>query len=85
MKNPARHISRFKVGPCLKCGRPLTGIGASVPAEPKPGDLMVCGYCSHIMEWAGDKVAELSDEARKAIEGDPDIEAALIFAAAFRQ
>jgi hypothetical protein len=84
MSNPARHISRLKQGHCLNCGHELTGISAPVAAQPSPGDVMVCGYCSHIMEWTGDKFVELSDEAVKEIAGDPDVLAAVDFAHHFQ-
>ena len=84
MSNPAWHISRFKQGHCLNCGHELTGISAQTRDQPKTGDVMVCGYCSHIMEFDGDKLVELSDEAMKDIAGDSDVLAAVDFAAAFQ-
>jgi hypothetical protein len=84
MSDPARHLSRFKSGHCTHCGHGLTGIGAPTADPPSPGDVMVCAYCSHVMEWTGDRVAELSDEAIKDIAGDPDMLAAVDFAAAFQ-
>lgn len=84
MKNPARHISRHKTGHCLNCGHELTGISAPVTDQPKPGDVMVCGYCSHVMEWTGETLVELSDEAIKELAGDKDLVAAVDFAAAFQ-
>jgi hypothetical protein len=84
VSNPGRHISRLKQGHCLNCGHELTGVSAKTADPPSPGDVMVCGYCSHIMEWTGDKVAELSDEAVKDIAGDPDVIDAVDFAARFQ-
>jgi DNA-directed RNA polymerase subunit RPC12/RpoP len=84
MSNPARHISRLTQGHCTNCGHELTGISAKTADQPKPGDVLVCGYCSHIMEWNGDKLVELSDEAMKDIAGDADVLAAVDFAAAFQ-
>lgn len=84
MKSPAHHISRIKSGHCTNCGHQLTGIGAPFPDPPSPGDIMVCGYCSHIMEWTGETFAELSDEAMKDVAGDPGVLDAVKFAAAFQ-
>jgi len=84
MRNPARHISRLKQGHCLNCGRELTAVSAPTVVQPRPGDVMVCGYCSHIMEWTGEKFVELSDEAIKDIAGDKDVLAAVEFSRRFR-
>ena len=84
MRNPARHISRIKSGHCTHCGHELTAVGADVAAQPSLGDVLVCAYCSHVMEWTGDTFAELSDEAIKDIAGDPDVLAAVDFAHRFQ-
>ena len=65
---------RLGLGPCLNCGQPLTGVGAlGSAALPSKGDLMVCLYCSHAMEWSGEALSELSDEAIKEMAGDPEM------------
>lgn len=74
---------RIKSGHCLNCGHELTGVGGP-ESDPDLGDIMVCGYCSHIMEWTGETFAELSDEAMKDIAGDPDVIDAVKFTAAFQ-
>ena len=73
MSNPSRHISRIKSGHCTHCGHELTAVGADVAAQPSLGDVLVCAYCSHVMEWTGEALAELSDEAIQAIAGDPEV------------
>jgi DNA-directed RNA polymerase subunit RPC12/RpoP len=84
MKLPLPPV-RFEQGRCLNCGRKLTGYSAFTAGGPSAGDVMVCGYCSHIMEWDGDRVVELSDQAVKDIAGDPDVLAALEFARHFQK
>jgi DNA-directed RNA polymerase subunit RPC12/RpoP len=60
-------------GPCLNCGKDLdavTGLGDSMPER---GSIMVCTYCGHLMEWTGERLAELSDEAIEEMAGDKDL------------
>ena len=71
---------------CLNCGERLDVADAlSSGRKPDKGDLMVCLYCSHAMEWTGDRVAELSDEAIKEMAGDPDMLDVIQFTAAFQR
>lgn len=74
---------RFQQGQCLNCGAPLSGITG--PEGVDPGSIMVCAYCSHIMEWTGESLAELDDEAMRAIAGDPNVIAIVEATALFRQ
>jgi hypothetical protein len=60
-------------GVCLNCGAEMSGITGPAGAPPAGGSIMVCAYCSHIMEWTGEALAELSDEAIQAIAGDPEV------------
>lgn len=72
---------------CLDCGKPLTGVGVLTRDAPQPseGDIMVCLYCSHIMEWRQGKLAELDDQAIRDIAGDQDILDAVAFAGFFQR
>jgi ribosomal protein S27E len=72
----------FKQGHCLNCGAPLSGVTG--PKDVDPGSIMVCAYCSHIMEWTGDRLAELSDRAMRDIAGDPAVMAVVEATALFR-
>lgn len=68
---------------CLNCGEPLTGVAAlDGDAKPGEGDIMVCLYCSHVMEWTGERLVELSDEAIREMAGDPDMLEAVKFTSA---
>jgi len=70
---------RVKAARCLCCGSPndaATGIATHHGDRdtPKPGDVMMCFYCGHLMEWAKDGgFTELSDAAAHAVAGDPVI------------
>jgi len=64
---------RVDQGPCLNCGRTLTAASARHDHAPAKGAIMVCAYCSHVMEWTGERLTELSDEALEAIAGDPEL------------
>jgi ribosomal protein L40E len=75
---------RFQQGACLNCGAPLSGVTGDRDGV-DPGSIMVCAYCSHVMEWTGERLAELSDEAIKGIAGDPDVLAVVEATAMFRQ
>jgi hypothetical protein len=67
---------KFKMGRCVNCGAPLTGLTGPSGA-PRAGAIMVCAYCSHVMEWSGRKLAPLSEAAIRDIGGDPDVLAAV--------
>jgi hypothetical protein len=75
---------RFEQGQCLNCGAPLSGVTGHRDGV-DPGSFMVCAYCSHIMEWTGERLAELNDEAIQAIAGDPEVLAIVETTAKFRQ
>jgi hypothetical protein len=84
MRDDAVTSRRFKQGECLNCTAPLSGI-TGPPGEPERNSaIMVCAYCSHIMEWDGETLVELSDEAIAAVAGDPDVLAVLQITADFR-
>lgn len=71
---------------CLNCGKTLDVADAlSTDAKPDKGDVMVCLYCSHVMEWTGKRVAELSDEAIKEMAADPEMLKIIEFTAAFQR
>lgn len=78
---------RIGVLDCLNCGQPLTGLGMVGEDAPPPGegDVLVCLYCSHLMEWRQGLLAELDDQAIRDIAGDPDIIQAVNFADAFQK
>ena len=74
-----------KMGKCLNCGAKMSGITGPLD-DPEPSSaIMVCAYCGHIMEWNGEKLVELSDEAARDIAGDPDVIAAVNLAGAFQR
>lgn len=75
---------KFQQGPCLNCQAPLTGITGD-GGSPDPGAIMVCAYCSHVMEWDGKKLVALSDETIKDIAGDPDILAVMKLTGQYRE
>lgn len=83
---PGYKSHRIDICGCLNCGKPLTGAGAlDSDALPSVGDVMVCLYCSHVMEWTGDKLAELSDEAIKEMAADPEMLDTIKFTAAYQR
>jgi DNA-directed RNA polymerase subunit RPC12/RpoP len=75
---------RFKQGACLHCGKELDGISGPKGHDPQKGSIMVCGYCSYVMEWGGEGFAELSEAAMKELETEPDLKQALARTRAFR-
>lgn len=75
---------KFQMGRCLNCGAPLTGV-TGPEGDPDPGCVMVCAYCSHVMEWDGAKLAPLSDEAIDDIAGDPDVRDVVELTGLYRQ
>lgn len=79
----AAKTRRFEQGQCLNCAAPLSGLTG--PDSVDPGSIMVCAYCSHVMEWTGERLAELSNEAALAIAGDPEVLAVVAATAMFRQ
>jgi hypothetical protein len=46
---------------------------------------MVCTYCGHLMEWTGERLAELSDEAIEEMAGDKDLLQAMAVVDRFRR
>jgi hypothetical protein len=83
---PGYKSQRLDQGHCLNCGKPLTGAGAlATDATPSEGDIMVCLYCSHVMEWTGERLAELSDETIKEIAGAPQMLETIKFTSADRR
>jgi hypothetical protein len=84
---PGYQSARINQGPCLNCGKPLTAAGSLYQGDrlPSEGDIMVCAYCSHVMHWTGERLAELSDEATKAIAGDKDLLATVRYTTAFQR
>ena len=74
---------RLQQGECLNCGARLTSVTGPA-AAPDPGDIMVCAYCGHVMEWTSEGLAELSDEAASDIAGNPDVMAAVQLSGMFR-
>jgi hypothetical protein len=84
---PGYESRRVDQGVCLNCAKPMTGVGmlgADAP-EPSEGDIMVCLYCSHVMEWTGSRLAELSDETIKEMAGDPEMLEAIKFTSAYQR
>jgi hypothetical protein len=62
--------------PCRSCGREMSGATDShdpdQPVLPKPGEISICLYCSHVSEYGPDlKLVPLSDAALLEIAGDP--------------
>jgi hypothetical protein len=51
----------------------------------REGDITVCLYCSHVMEWTGEKFSELSDEAIEDIAGDPEMLEVIKLTEAYRR
>jgi hypothetical protein len=78
---------RVDQGQCLNCGTPLTGAGVLGEDAPQPseGDIIVCLYCSHVMEVKGGRAAELSDEAIKDMAGDPEMLDTIKFTSAYQR
>ncbi len=75
---------RFGQGACLQCGAPLTGITGPKDHVPQKGSIMVCAYCQYVMEWSGEGFVELSAEALKEIENEPELQEALAATRAFK-
>lgn len=75
---------RFWQGACLQCGALLTGITGPKDHAPQKGSIMVCAYCHYVMEWSGEGFTELSAEAMKEIEDEPELQEALAVTRAFK-
>ena len=75
---------KFKMGRCLNCRAPMTGL-TGPEGDPEPGSVMVCAYCSHVMEWDGARLVPLSEEAIGDIAGDPDVLAVVELTGEFRK
>jgi hypothetical protein len=84
---PGYESSRIDQGHCLNCGKPMTGVGVLGAEDPEPseGDILVCMYCSHVMEVRSGRAAELSDEAIKEMAGDPHMLEAIKFTSAYQR
>lgn len=85
MAEPSQH--QINGGACLKCGAPMTGAtnvtGATGPA---PGDVTVCLYCGHLMEFAADlKLIEPSEATIKEVAGHPELLRAMTITNLWRQ
>ena len=65
--------ARLDQGRCLNCGKGLDAVTSLEDRMPKQGSIMVCTYCGHLMEWTGERLAELSDEAIEEMAGDKDL------------
>jgi DNA-directed RNA polymerase subunit RPC12/RpoP len=65
--------ARLDQGRCLNCGKGLDAVTSLEDSMPKQGSIMVCTYCGHLMEWTGERLAELSDEAIEEMAGDKDL------------
>jgi hypothetical protein len=75
---------RFDTGPCLHCGAPLNGL-TGPKGGPTKGALMICGQCGYVMEWDGEKHAELSSETIEEASQDPEVAKMLAIGVALRQ
>jgi hypothetical protein len=75
----------FDMGACLNCGERLDGVTTTSQPLPDPGDISVCAYCSHLMEWDGAKLIPPSEEALKEIAADKDVLAAVELAGRFQR
>jgi hypothetical protein len=76
---------KFKMGKCLNCGAQLSGV-TGPPGDPEPESaIMVCAYCGHVMEWDGEKFAELSDETARDIAGNKDVLTAVALAGEYQR
>ena len=72
---------------CLNCGKVLDAADRldDDGAGPERGSIIVCLYCSHVMEWDGEKLVPLSEEAMRAIAGDPEFLELLAFTDFYRK
>ena len=75
---------RFPQGACLHCGKILNGL-TGPKGGPRKGSLMVCESCSYVMEWDGEKFAELSAETMEEASQDPNVEKLLAVTRALRE
>ncbi len=75
----------FQQGLCLNCGTPLSATSAAHDRSPRKGSIMICLECSHVMEWDGARLIELSDEALNAIAGAPELVKTVETTGAFRR
>lgn len=66
---------RIDAGACLKCHAPMTAsTSVDGTSAPEPGDVTVCLYCGHLMEFGADlKLIEPSDETIVSFVGNPDL------------
>ena len=62
---------RFTQGACLHCGKSLDG-ATGPKGGPTKGSLMVCAECGYVMEWDGEKMAELTADMITELSEDPE-------------
>ncbi len=72
---------------CPNCGKPLNEATAMEgDMRPKPGDLTVCLYCSHLMAFDDTmRLRELNDPEIHSAAGDADVLAMMNFTALYRE
>lgn len=78
---------RTESGECLNCRAPMTG-ATNVEGEglPEPGDVTVCLYCGHFMEFGPDlKLIAPSDATISAYAGQPGLLKAMAIARLWRK
>ena len=73
----------FAQGACLHCGKTLDRL-AGPKSGPSKGSLMVCASCAYVMEWDGEKFAEMSAETLEEASKDPDVAQMLAVTRALR-
>ena len=71
-------------GSCLHCGKTLDGL-TGPKGGPSKGSLMVCAGCAYVMEWDGEKFAEMSAETLEEASKDPDMAKMLAVTRALRE
>lgn len=84
MRKPPVRLLKTEPAPparCRNCGREHDATTRAVDAgddrldktRPEPGDVIICLHCGHLMEWTEAGFAELSEEAARAVAGDPRV------------
>src|SRR5262245_58160181 len=60
---------------CLDCGQRLDAVtNTTGRRKPRPGNIMLCAYCGHIMAFADDlTLRQLTDAECHHVAGNPDI------------
>lgn len=74
---------RYKLGNCLACNKFMDSVTGPAGGVPN-GSIMICAYCSHVMQWNGKKFIELSPEIMEEIKDMPDLKEALTRAKLFQ-